>query len=152
MKSDKRQSIQFKHGQKTLKKFYIPLPNQRVMTIVLNLESQENWALKISIVLLGSILIALLVIFIMIRVITKRQLEPLTEIEKHLDLISKGDMTKKLDIREKNEWGWLADQINEMTQKISHLIVDIKKEIHSLLILSSFLSKQVNSSITPLKV
>lgn len=151
MNSDKRQSIQFKHEQKTFKKYYIPLPHQRVMTIVLNLERQEDSVLQISILLLGAALTALLVIFIMIRVITKRQLKPLKEFENHLGMISKGNLTKKLNIREKNEWGWLADQINDMTQRISHLIVDIKKEIHSLLILSSLLSKQVNSSITTME-
>lgn len=108
MNSDKRQSIQFKHEQKSLEKFYIPLPNQRVMTIVINLERQEDSVLQISILLLVAVLAALLIIFLMIRVITKQQLKPLREFENHLGMISKGNLTKKLDIREKNEWGWFV--------------------------------------------
>jgi methyl-accepting chemotaxis protein len=136
----------FKHKGKELKKFYIPISDNRVLTVVTNLKRQQKMEKKIITLLITAFLLAFIAIFLLIRIIAKRQLEPLKEIAEHIHNLSKGDLTKVLHIKENNEWGWLAGQINEMTNKMNHLILDIKKEAHSVLILSSLLSKQAYTS------
>jgi methyl-accepting chemotaxis protein len=140
------QYISFKKKGKDFKKFYIPLSDNRVMTVVSNLKRQQKMEQNLIALLITAFLLAFIAIFLVIRIIAKRQLKPLKEIADHIHNISKGDLTKGLQIKENNEWGWLADQVNEMTDRMNHLILDIKKEAHSVLILSSLLSKQAYTS------
>jgi methyl-accepting chemotaxis protein len=140
------QSISFTKDKKEFKKFYVPLPENRVMTVVINLERQENMEHDLITLLITAFVLAFIAIFLIIRIIAKRQLRPLKEIGDHIHDVSKGDLTKSLHIKENNEWSWLAERVNEMTERMNHLILDIKKEAQSVLILSSLLSKQVYSS------
>jgi methyl-accepting chemotaxis protein len=140
------QSLSFKQDRRNFKKFYIPLSDNRVLTVVANLKRQQKMKQNLIALLITAFLLALIAIFLIIRIIAKRQLRPLKGIVEHIHAVSKGDLTKELHIKENNEWGWLADQVNEMTEKMNHLILDIKKEAQSVLILSSLLSKQVYSS------
>ncbi|BCJ85030.1 HAMP domain-containing protein [Effusibacillus dendaii] len=147
MENKKELNVHFKSGSKQLTEYFIPFPQDRVLTIVLNSQFYENIQKKLLIFLIFDFLVLFLVIFTLIRIIAKRQLKPLQKIIAHLRQLSRGDMTEKLDIRENNEWGWLAIQINEMTDKVSMLISDLKKEVRSLNFLSYSLTERAQSSL-----
>lgn len=141
------QQVHFKSGSNRYTKFFIPLPQDRVLTIVLNSYFYEKVQQKLLLFLVLDFLVLFIAIFTLIRIIAKRQLKPLRKITDHLKHVSNGDMTRKLDITEQNEWGWLGIQINEMTKKVSMLISDLKKEVRSLNLLSYSLTERVQVSL-----
>jgi|GEM_PF-1628733 len=128
-------------------KIYIPLASQRVLLITSNLDQQHQMKRQLVLLSAGSLLIALLSLFVIIRMVARRQLRPLQEIIAHIELVSKGNLTKSLNIREHNEWDYLASRINLMTDKMKQLILQIKGGVDSLQILSNLLSRRVYHSM-----
>ncbi|OLO26153.1 hypothetical protein BTR23_24160, partial [Alkalihalophilus pseudofirmus] len=143
----KVQSITFKEDGVPYKKLYKPLVNDRVMIIALNLSRQKQNENQFLFMFLGSFLVVSIVIFLMIRMIVKRQLKPLKNIVQHIQGMASGDLTQVLTVNEKNELDWLAEQINEMTEQFNQLIAGVKEETYSLVIVSNLLSNQVYTSI-----
>ncbi|MCL7746715.1 HAMP domain-containing protein [Halalkalibacter alkaliphilus] len=141
------ENLLFEENGVQYKKVYKSLPNDRVMSIVLNLTRQKDMENQLIFLFLGSLVVASILFFITIRFIAKRQLQPLQHIVQHIQGVANGDLTQKLVINEKNELDWLADHINEMTQQFNRLITGVKEESHSLVVVSNLLSKQVYSSI-----
>lgn len=129
------------------KKIYKALPNDRVMAITIDLSRQKQMEKQLLLLFLGSLLVSSLALFAIIRFIAKRQLRPLQNIVQHIQGMAEGDLTKTLIINDKNELGWLAEHINEMTQRFNQLIAGVKEESHSLVIASSLLSQQVHTSV-----
>ncbi len=62
------------------------------------------------------------------QIITK----PIIELSKTAQLISKGDLTKKVSVNSKDEIGILADSFNQMTDKLQQLYQDLEKTINDL--------------------
>ncbi len=147
MENKTEEKVSFTSGSQQYTKFYIPLPENRVLTIVFNSYVYETVKQRLLAFLVFGFILLFIAIFMLIRVIAKRQLKPLRKITDHLRHLSKGDMTRKLDIREQNEWGWLGIQINEMTEKVSMLISELKKEVRSLNLLSYSLTERVQVSL-----
>ncbi len=145
------ESILFEREGQKVKKTYFPLSEDRVMTIVSNLDRMESLEKKMGAIIVISFLLIFAVLIFMIRLIAKRQLKPLQTLSTHIKGLSEGDFTQKIIMPEKNEWGWLAENMNEMTELIHDLIADMKKEIHSLHYVSGMLANQSNESMEKMK-
>jgi methyl-accepting chemotaxis protein len=141
------EDITFEENGVSYKKIYKSLPDNRVMTIILNLTRQKEMENKFLLLFLGALFVSSAALFTIIRFIAKRQLQPLQHIVQHIQGVANGDLTQTLIINEKNELDWLAQHINEMTQRFNRLITGVKEESHSLVVVSSLLSRQVYSSI-----
>ncbi|WP_017727693.1 methyl-accepting chemotaxis protein [Halalkalibacterium ligniniphilum] len=151
LETGEKQSIYFTSGKQEVKKTYIPLENNRVMTIVSNLDRIESIEQKMAAIIVISFLVIFSVLIYMIRLIAKKQLKPLEILTSHIKDLSTGDFTKKIILAEKNEWGFLAENMNEMTELIHDLIAEVKKEVHSLHYVSGMLATQSNDSLEKMK-
>jgi methyl-accepting chemotaxis protein len=140
-------AVTFQSEGKKMRKFYRPLPDNRIMTVVVNMKRQEEFNKLFTVTLSAAFFIVFLTIFYVFRAIAKRQLLPLKKITEHIHSVADGNLARTLHIKDKNEWGWLSEQINEMTQRMSGLIHVIKDDMDSMFILSSRLSKRVHSSL-----
>ncbi|TWI55978.1 HAMP domain-containing protein [Halalkalibacter nanhaiisediminis] len=146
-----QESILFETDGQKVKKTYFPLSENRVMTIVSSLDRMESFEKKMSAIIVISFLVMFAVLLFMIRLIAKQQLKPLQTLTTHIKRLSEGDFTQKIIMAEKNEWGWLAENMNEMTEMIHVLIADMKKEIHSLHYVSGILANQSHESMEKMK-
>ncbi|ADC50662.1 hypothetical protein BpOF4_13055 [Alkalihalophilus pseudofirmus OF4] len=140
-------SVEFSDNQISYKKIYQPLDNGRVMTITMNLERLKEVRDQFLLLFVGTFLVASMILIIIIRLAAKRQLRPIDQIVEQIHKLAEGNLTHTLDVHEKNEFDWLADQLNEMTAHFNRLITELKDESHSLVVVSSLLSKQVYSSV-----
>jgi len=75
---------------------------------------KSQFYLAIGIFVGITLLITLLMIFIMRSIIIK----PLQKISAAVDVITKGDLTKNVDIKSKDEFGYLAESFNIMTGRL----------------------------------
>jgi len=130
-----------------LKKYYRPLPDQRVMTVVVNTERHEQFKRMLTTLLSIAFIVVFAVIFLIIRAVARKQLRPLRDITDHFRKVAEGNLSQTLRVDEANEWGWLSAQINDVTRNISGLILGIKKDADSIYILSSLLAKRVYASL-----
>lgn len=127
------------------KKFYLPVSEDRVMVIVTNLHRQEVLMEKFMLFFLSAFIFAFIIIFIVLQQVTRKYLKPLETINDHINQISTGDLTNKIHIMKDNEWGEISGYLNKMTDDFNELISQIKKRIDSVMLVSSMLSKTVNS-------
>ena len=141
------QSIQFEQAGKVKNDIYLPLPQNRVMVITIDLTDNERKRSQLLTVIIAGQILMMILLFVIIKAVTRRQLRPLQQIADHIVSISAGDLSKTLTIREKNEWDLLSDKIDLMTENMRQLILQIKNEIHSLHVLSSLLSQRVYTSM-----
>ncbi|WP_227937276.1 HAMP domain-containing protein [Alkalihalobacillus deserti] len=146
-RENKNYSELFEKDGVSYKKLFKPLAHDRVMAITLDLSRQKQMGNQFLFLFLGGFLLASVLLFIIIRFIVRRQLKPLQNIVEHIQGVAEGDLTKRLTIKEKNELDWLAENINDMTQRFHQLIMGVKEESHSLVIVSSLLSRQVYTSV-----
>ncbi|WP_096199938.1 HAMP domain-containing protein [Bacillus sp. FJAT-45350] len=144
---DSSHKVLFEKDGVPYKKLYKSLGNERVMVTTLDLTRQKQIENQFLYLFLGGFLLSSVVLFIIIRIIARRQLEPLQKIVQHIQCVADGDLTQRITINEKNELDWLAENINEMTQRFHQLITGVKEESHSLVIVSSLLSRQVYTSV-----
>lgn len=140
-------SFSFKQDGVSYKKIYKPLPNDRVMTIVIDLTRQKQFEFYLGLIYIVSIFILFISLYSIIRYIIKRHLYPLPSIVDHLQQMAQGDLSETLHVKEKNELGWLSEQVNEMTNKFEQLIAGVKEDSHSLVVVSNLLSQQVHESV-----
>jgi len=101
-------------------KFYIPLEGDRAITIIIQDVTIDKFQ-EFFFVVIVSFCLALIFIAFTIHYVTKKRLQPLKQIENHLALVSDGDFKNHLQVDDKNELGWLAERINEMTKKMGEL-------------------------------
>nr|WP_239587082.1 methyl-accepting chemotaxis protein [Bacillus ectoiniformans] len=79
---------------------------------------------SLLITLVGAFIIGGLIIYLY----TKRLIVPLLQVDKAVQYISKGDLSKRsLSIKRSDELGRLADNINVMQDEIRHIIHDVDK-------------------------
>jgi methyl-accepting chemotaxis protein len=141
------QSIRFEQEGKVKNNIYLALPQNRVMVITTDLTEQESERTQMISVMIAGQCLMMLLLFVIIHTVTRRQLRPLQQMADHIMSVSDGDLTQTLNIHENNEWDLLAEKINHMTEKMRQLILQIKKEIHSLHVFSSLLSQRVYTSM-----
>ncbi|NGQ94905.1 methyl-accepting chemotaxis protein [Brevibacillus sp. SYP-B805] len=141
------QSIRFEREGKVKNSIYLALPQNRVMVFTTDLTKQEAERTQLITVMIAGQCLSMLLLFVIFHAVTKRQLRPLMQMADHISRVSDGDLTQTLRIHENNEWDQLAEKISQMTEKMRQLILQIKKEIHSLHVLSSLLSQRVYASI-----
>jgi len=93
-----------------------------------------------------SIFIGIFLLLILMRMIFK----PIKEIDLILHEISRGDgdLTKRIHLKEKNEVGELAESFNLTLDKISNLIISIKKETGNLSETGNDLSSHMSETAT----
>ncbi|WP_027964981.1 HAMP domain-containing protein [Halalkalibacillus halophilus] len=147
LESGSEQRVNYDSEGESYEKIYKPLENDRVMTMVLNLQSQNELKNSLLVLFIGSVLFALLALFIIVRLVTKRQLKPLNVVSEHLEKVANGDLSKEITFNERNEFDWLGEQINDLTSHFRNLIKDLKEQSQSLLVVSNLLSQQVQSSV-----
>ncbi|WP_100332988.1 HAMP domain-containing protein [Bacillus alkalisoli] len=140
-------SYQFTHDGVTYKKIYKYLPNERVMTMVIDLTRKKQFELFLALIYIASIFILFISLYSIIRYIIKRHLYPLPSIVDHIQQMAQGDLSETLHVKEKNELGWLSQQVNEMTNKFEQLIAGVKEDSHALVVVSNLLSQQVHNSV-----
>ncbi|MDQ0253058.1 methyl-accepting chemotaxis protein [Evansella vedderi] len=141
------QSILFDQAGTSYKKIYTALPNNRVMTIVLDLSRQKQMESHFLLLFILLFIVSSIVLFLMIHFIAKRQLKPLNDIVDHIEDVADGDLTQTITLNERNELDKLSTSINDMTKRFQQLITGVKGETHSLMIVSNLLSKQVYDSV-----
>jgi len=127
------------------RKYYLPIPNDRVITIVTDLSAGTKFFHNIIFLFVLSFVAAFVIIFFVLQVITKKYLTPIPTIHRYINKIAAGDLTEEIHVDQKNEFGDIAAHLNEMTDRISQLIVDIKNDIETLRLVSNVLSETVHS-------
>lgn len=86
----------------------------------------------------GMILVFIVLNFLFFRKI----LNPLEEIQTHLELISKGDLRKNLEQKENDELGQLTRKINLMNFNLKDLVQKVKESSHNVIqIINTLISK-----------
>ncbi len=119
----------FSHPEEgDLRKYYKLLSDGRVLTTVVDLDLYDVIYMKLLIVLSLSFIAIFLVCFMLIRLILKKQLEPVKNITAHLSFISQGDFSHTLDVKDSSELSFLAQEINRMSTKIRELIEEINRK------------------------
>lgn len=73
----------------------------------------------VSRIVVVAVLIAGLISFIMVYLLTYQQVKPLRQMVKAAQKYSDGDFTMRIDFRSENEVGQLADALNEMSAKLA---------------------------------
>lgn len=68
-----------------------------------------------------AVLITLIIAFLMFYLISKKITDPIKEINNAVTEFSKGNFKKRVDYKEKNELGFLSDNINHMADSIENL-------------------------------
>ncbi|HZG88338.1 HAMP domain-containing protein [Paenibacillus sp.] len=134
-------------GNNAFKKLYFPLSEQRVMTVVVNTERQEQFKKLVVSSLSGAFVVMFLVLFFLIRAVAGRQLQPLAEIAEHIGSIASGNLSHTLKVKDANEWGAISNQINDVTRGIGRLIYGVKHDAEDLYVLSRVLTKRVQASL-----
>lgn len=86
------------------------------------------------------IILAMLTAYLTINVMLK----PLAGINKVLGEIAKGDLTRQLNLQQKDEFGALAAKVNSLTQALSGLIITIQKNAAKLDQYTNLSSQEVN--------
>ncbi|PWK15701.1 putative bifunctional diguanylate cyclase/phosphodiesterase [Tumebacillus permanentifrigoris] len=120
------QRVNFELDGRSLQKFYIPLSDDRAMVIVTNTDRQHLLELRYLGLLTLAFLLSYVVIYFVVRAIASRLLQPLFEIEAFVEKVSAGDLNGHLEIEEENSLGWMAENINNMTVKMRHLIAEVE--------------------------
>jgi hypothetical protein len=147
IQTNKMLSTQFSKGDRSYTKFYIPLKPNKVLVIVSDYEKEMSKYYKLLWLFISSFVFSIILIFVILRSLTKKHLQPLAAITKHIQSISKGRISQTLQIYEENEWGIIAQNLNNMTRNISKLIIEIKYQISSLVNLSLLLNETINTSL-----
>ncbi|MEW6418927.1 MAG: methyl-accepting chemotaxis protein [Nitrospirota bacterium] len=81
---------------------------------------------KFTAFIIGSLLVLCAGVIGMYFINRTKILTPLTEFSNVMDSISKGDLTQNIEIRSKDEIGYLAEKIKDMVEKIKKVVADIK--------------------------
>jgi len=82
----------------------------------------------------SSLLLFVLAI-IVLRFIIKRITSPIKTIKKGLEMVSRGNMSYRINIKTNDEFAFLADKFNEMGERLGHMMEEVesaKKELESL--------------------
>jgi diguanylate cyclase len=118
-------SVSFTVDGRPLIKYYIPIGDHRVMTFVANFSRQDSLEGSLVALLAIAFSCCFIIILLLVRMIAMRRLQPLQDIEKYLGHIAQGDFSTTLVVKDKNELGWLADQIVQMGGKLEGLIREV---------------------------
>jgi diguanylate cyclase (GGDEF)-like protein len=117
--------LEVKRDGRTLKKFYSALPEGRALVIVVDLEPQVQVIRQLITVLLVTLVAGFVIVMAVVRAVTNQQLQPLREMASFLERVAKGELSGRLPIRQNNELGWLAGQINRMTSQLGDLLTEL---------------------------
>jgi methyl-accepting chemotaxis protein len=147
LKQKETLNVSFSKNNVSYTKFYIPLEKNRVLTIVSNYDKEMIVYHQLMFLIIGSFIVCIMIIFVILQNVTKKHLKPLDMITQHIASISKGHLAKTLQIHEKNEWGLIAKNLNDMVRNINSLISEVKKEINELAQLSALLNQTVDTSL-----
>lgn len=110
----------------TYKTYVLPVYNDYLLVIGMNLGEQSSLEWLIIFVDVSVTIFTMLVILLVINYLSKRQLKPLGEIERYLTKVAEGDFTRRLPQSKDNEFSWLIERINHMVEKINELIQEVK--------------------------
>ncbi|OFI05847.1 methyl-accepting chemotaxis protein 4 [Clostridium acetireducens DSM 10703] len=83
-------------------------------------------AYRILFVILSITILIILISFLLIRNLIIKKINPLDEIVNSMEKASKGDMTCKVNIDNKDEMGYIASVFNEMLEEIKNILLTIK--------------------------
>ncbi|WP_100372177.1 HAMP domain-containing protein [Bacillus sp. FJAT-45037] len=147
LQTNQQQSIEFTEAGVPFKKVYLPLAEQRVMTISMNVERQKEIRDQFVSLFIVTCLGSGIILFVLFHFVVRRQLKPLDQIVKHINQVASGDLTTTLILDEQNELDILAEQTNQMTEQLNLLLKELQDKSHSLVIVASLLAKQVYGSV-----
>lgn len=131
------ESIDFNHydeennTEHSFRKFYIKFPAtsvERMVMMVIDMEQYEDLKRKIVVGILTFFIFIILIILFLIQWITRRQLKPMQDITRHIERVSEGDFSSRLSIPDKNEFGWLGQNLNDMTGKMGEMIEQVNEQ------------------------
>jgi len=105
------------------------LANKRFVHFQKNAQDEIQTGKTLAIVLaLTFIVMASFISFIT----TKAMIGPLQAVNKALSLIASGNLSKRMDKRSDDEFGELINNINKLSDDLTHLLNTINKDAHSL--------------------
>ncbi len=81
--------------------------------------SSRNYILFSSIVLF-------VLVMIILRFIIKKITTPINTIKKGLEMIIRGNMTYRINIKANDEFAFLADRFNEMAEQLEHIMAEVE--------------------------
>lgn len=81
--------------------------------------SSKNYILFLSIVLF-------VLMMIMLRFIIKKITTPINTIKKGIEMIIRGNMTYRVNIKANDEFAFLANRFNEMAEKLEHMMAEVE--------------------------
>jgi methyl-accepting chemotaxis protein len=105
------------------------LADVRFNTLQSNAKSAINTGSR-SVVIIALILIALVIIISTFT--TKAMLKPLKKVNRDLARIASGDLSKRSQPHSKDEFGTLLNNINKLSDDLTHLIKAISNDAHAL--------------------
>ncbi len=97
------------------------------------------------------IIISIIICFFIVNIVTNIILEGLIEVNKLTDIMTKGDLTQKVQIKTKDEIGMMSNNFNSFIITLNNLIKHIKQSVLSTLNISSNLESTSKESSTSLK-
>ena len=97
----------------------------------LQLTTKDKVATSEDLAIYMAIIFVVLATFIAVAT-TRDMLKPLAHANKSLALIAQGDLTRRLTIRNEDEFGDLFNNINKLSDDLTSLLKDISKDAYSL--------------------
>ncbi|WP_134686385.1 methyl-accepting chemotaxis protein [Brevibacillus migulae] len=135
-------------GNKTaMKRYFYTLPESRIMIIHADLSQERTAEIKSIAFIFAASCLFLIIFILLMKAVTQKYIRPLEQISSHIGQVAAGNLTGTIAITEDNEWAVLSNQVNDMTDKMRQLILQIKKEIHSLHVTSNLLSNRIYNSM-----
>lgn len=99
--------------------------NWKVMSVIYKDEINERVnKLLISLLITGAIIVGIGIFFAVF--LAADWIKPIKQILNVITYVSDGDMTKKINIKNKDEFGQLGSSYNKMIENISKFILDVK--------------------------
>lgn len=99
--------------------------NWKVMSVIYKDEINERVnKLLISLLITGAIIVGIGIFFAVL--LAADWIKPIKQILNVITYVSDGDMTKKINIKNKDEFGQLGSSYNKMIENISKFILDVK--------------------------
>lgn len=94
----------------------------------------------------AALIVSLLISIVLGLYISRRITKPIISLKNATNMLSKGDLNTKINVKSKNEIGQLAADFNQMSLNISNLIVNIKQSINLFMNQSSKLKERAYQS------
>jgi methyl-accepting chemotaxis protein len=104
---------------------FFAMLDERTGTSVSNLESSSD---RLGIITLLFSLLVMIILVLAYFIINSRVIKPTLKMVNEAKMVAQGDLTRNIRVEGKDELAMLAQAFNDMIQKLSSLLVDIRQQ------------------------